>query len=770
MKMEDKSGMPLRALERLLPLLIAVFIAVFCFVMMVPDLSFEGHWFKDLMFKSRKMLDLEDPPSDDIAFVDMDDQSYRQLRTAMMDRKEHMAPVIEALGDLGARHLVLDIEFFDPVRPRLNEDVGEKLAGAIEPLIETLAGIKTADEFERRGEFGMALNPLVLDLKRLSEDPNVDFAASLGRILSTLGMHHNEAAGVTRDAAVEAGRPTLEALVRTEALPAPRPTSLWLVPPEGSLYRLLNPGFTSWGLVNSPSSEDGLVRTTRLHADVGRHRYFNLALRAYLSDQKIPLSSLVIDDAKMEAAHVSIPVSEEGDYTIDWNSLLLDDPSKRVPFVRLHDMKTAERAARIALHAAMILEEKEYERLTSHSDYRLKRKGALDPAGATPQELLAGVERLAPLAPMTSFPEAVRQKLDEAAGHLKQWRERHERLGWLMDKVVFIGAAGTSSIDRRPTPIAPHVPMVNLHATVFNSLIQGRHIRHVAPMAELMASALLLGLLSWVSMRFPPKIVAVSAFALSWVITALGLFLFMQGWLLRWGGSVIEAGGWLITGITFTRNLISFKRERVLRDRLSHLTPDMIAHVRKAKDGELSGKGQVTVLHVAFHDFSRFCQGLSASEVRDRIQGILVAFKPVISEHGGVPEKFDGRGLAVFFGAIQQREDPARRACLCARALACLQVPPGPGGGAGVLEWGIGISTGEAVFGSFGTHSRFDLSVVGPCADMARKLSGVARHGKRILLDEVTHIASAGADGAKALEPIAIEGLEGIWMMESKKG
>ncbi|MGE4157908.1 MAG: CHASE2 domain-containing protein [Planctomycetota bacterium] len=707
-RLQRPSEMPLKWLEKALPGLIVFYIALFAASILDARLSFESYWFGDLMFQARKFLELEEAPAASVAFVDIDDQSHRQLRAAVMDRKEHMAPVLEALHDLGARHVVLDIEFFDPVRARLDTELAGRLVAGIDPLVETLARINTPDEFEKQGEIGMALAPLARDLKALTEDPNEAFALSLNKVGSTLGVHWAPSSEHGEDV---------------------------LVPPEESLARRLDARTVSWGLVNASSCEDGLVRSVQPHRVVGGLPFANLGLSAYLADQGISVDHVVVEDAEMRVGHQSVFLMDSGDMIIDWNSRL-EDASLRVPFVRLHDLKMVERAARISLHAAMALEEKEYVRLTDRGDYIARRKSVLDPLKGTLEDLEQGLGRMMPLEPMKALSEPVRLKLEEGRRHLTQWRERWTALAWLKDKVVFMGAAGTSSIDRRPSPISPDAPMVNLHASVYNSLTLGSPLSYPRARYEALGAVLFLCLLALVSFRCGPKMLAITTLGLSTFVSTLGLFFFLQGWLLRSGGSSIEAGGWLITGITSARNLISFKRRQFEKERDSHLTRPVIERVRKAGKPELEGVAHLTVVHLSLGDSTVLTPTLGFHGTRDRIASWVETIKPHVEEHGGVMEPYHGGGLSVFFGAILPGEDPALRACRC--ALAIKTHIRGQ-------DIGLGLGTSEAVFGVFGTSSAYDLSVVGRCADAARRLSEASkRAGSRILVDEATEAACQG--------------------------
>jgi adenylate cyclase len=116
----------------------------------------------------------------------------------------------------------------------------------------------------------------------------------------------------------------------------------------------------------------------------------------------------------------------------------------------------------------------------------------------------------------------------------------------------------------------------------------------------------------------------------------------------------------------------------------------------------------------------------------------------VVERHGGLVNKFEGDAALCVFGAPVPRRDPAGDALACARELAdCLsrEVPE--------IDFGIGISAGEAVAGNVGAESRFEYTVIGDPVNEAARLAELSKERPERVLASGTALSRAcGAEAA----------------------
>lgn len=100
----------------------------------------------------------------------------------------------------------------------------------------------------------------------------------------------------------------------------------------------------------------------------------------------------------------------------------------------------------------------------------------------------------------------------------------------------------------------------------------------------------------------------------------------------------------------------------------------------------------------------------------------------VVSEHGGLVNKFEGDAALVVFGAPIEHPDAASAALAAARQLRT-ELGRMPG-----VDMGIGVSAGSAVAGNIGAAKRFEYTVIGDPVNEASRLTELAKHRPARLL------------------------------------
>ncbi len=104
----------------------------------------------------------------------------------------------------------------------------------------------------------------------------------------------------------------------------------------------------------------------------------------------------------------------------------------------------------------------------------------------------------------------------------------------------------------------------------------------------------------------------------------------------------------------------------------------------------------------------------------------------VVEAEGAIVNKFEGDAALCVFGAPVPREDPAADALRTARILAGRLTRDVP-----ELDFGIGISAGNAVAGNVGAEHRFEYTVIGDPVNEAARLSELAKQRpERVLASE----------------------------------
>lgn len=122
----------------------------------------------------------------------------------------------------------------------------------------------------------------------------------------------------------------------------------------------------------------------------------------------------------------------------------------------------------------------------------------------------------------------------------------------------------------------------------------------------------------------------------------------------------------------------------------------------------------------------------------DRFFGRIAA---IVARAHGTLDKFIGDGLLAVFGVPEGAGDHGARAVDCALAMQReFRVEP--------CGLGVGVATGEVLYGPFGSGRRADFTSVGPAVNLAARLAKLARPGE-VLVDDATRTDAA----AVAYEP-----------------
>jgi adenylate cyclase len=174
------------------------------------------------------------------------------------------------------------------------------------------------------------------------------------------------------------------------------------------------------------------------------------------------------------------------------------------------------------------------------------------------------------------------------------------------------------------------------------------------------------------------------------------------------------------------------------------LSPNLVDQVVAGKlqmerGGELR---RVTVLFSDIRGFTSMSEKMEAPEVVSMLNEYFEEMVDVLFRHEGTLDKYVGDEIMALFGApILRPEDPAN-AVNCAvemqkrlrefnRLREVRQEPP--------IQIGIGINTGEAVFGALGSSKTMQYTVVGDTVNVASRLCSLAQAGEIIVSEDTYH-------------------------------
>ncbi len=328
---------------------------------------------------------------------------------------------------------------------------------------------------------------------------------------------------------------------------------------------------------------------------------------------------------------------------------------------------------------------------------------------------------------------------------------------WLAGKIVLVGAdLRASSEDIWKTPFATllgskdgSLPGVMIHAHGLTQLLEGRWLPLVPTwlVLSLYGLAALSGLFlarmggaAWVSVGL-----ALGGVLGYW---ALGFWWYHQG------GALLPLAGpsLAMLGTTWWSHALVSRRERRQKEFIHgafarYLHPDWVEQLVENPDllGLTGERREVTVLFTDVAGFTTTSELLPPTSLVPVLSRYLDGMTRIIMAHGGAVNKYLGDGIMVLFGAPVTQSDHALRAVRCALALDRFAEgfrrevtdPEGRPVDFGLTR--IGVHTGEATVGNFGSQAKLEYTAIGDVVNVASRLEGLnAYFGTRVAVSGAT--------------------------------
>jgi len=305
---------------------------------------------------------------------------------------------------------------------------------------------------------------------------------------------------------------------------------------------------------------------------------------------------------------------------------------------------------------------------------------------------------------------------------------------------------------------------VYIHATAVNNLMARNAAVELGRLPVFLIASLLAALAAAAAWLWRP-VGAVLAWA---AMIALGLagatLAFNQSLVLPVAEPFIASLAALAATVGF-RFVIADKDRRLLQKSFAlYLAPHVINRMLSSnKLPELGGETRdVTVFFSDIEGFSLIAEKMSPDGLMELMNEYLSAMTDIIEGHGGYVDKYIGDSIVAVFGA--PADDPDHAANAARAALDCCTQLADLNGSSALfrenrLAQRIGINSGEALVGNFGSQRRFNYSVMSDAVNLASRLEGANKfYGTTIIASETT-VALAGGDFAwRELDAIRVKG------------
>jgi adenylate cyclase len=334
------------------------------------------------------------------------------------------------------------------------------------------------------------------------------------------------------------------------------------------------------------------------------------------------------------------------------------------------------------------------------------------------------------------------------------------------DKIVLIGATAAGASDVRSNAFSPTYPGVEIHATVINNLLQGDFLRAAAGRWEIVAIVLLALLMAAVVYLFRSALLYTLLALLVGLAYFAGVCALFRGQNL-WAPMVgpLAAGVVAFTGSTLTRYATEGREKRKYRKTLlKYLSPQLVETIMEDFNWASlrAEKRNLTVLFSDIRGFTSISEKLPPEAVVATLNEHLNMMVSVIFKHHGTLDKFVGDCVMAFWGAPLAQPNHAE---LAARAALDMIEEleklnrKWQSEGRPTLQIGVGVNTGEMLFGNIGSEQRMDFTVIGDNVNLGSRLESATKElHATIVISDATYRQIREKAQVRPLGEISVKG------------
>jgi adenylate cyclase len=335
------------------------------------------------------------------------------------------------------------------------------------------------------------------------------------------------------------------------------------------------------------------------------------------------------------------------------------------------------------------------------------------------------------------------------------------------DKIVLIGATAVGAADFRPTAFSEASAGVEVQATVLANLLRGDFVKakpRVAVVGVVVMAFLIAGLVYFFDSALTYSLLALAAGAVyfggvCWLFRSNSLWVPMV--------APLTGGGMAFLASTLTRYATEGREKRQYRKTLmKYISPSLVETILTDLDWASlrAEKKTLTVLFSDIRGFTSFSEKYPAETVIATLNEHLNMMVSVIFKYQGTLDKFVGDCVMAFWGAPLWQPNHAELA-----ARAALEMIEGleklnekwQSEGRPTLHIGVGINTGEMLFGNIGSEQRMDFTVIGDSVNLGSRLESSTKElHASIVISEATYSEIQPFANVRPLGEIHVKGKE----------
>ncbi|HEY4507191.1 MAG TPA: adenylate/guanylate cyclase domain-containing protein [Candidatus Paceibacterota bacterium] len=335
------------------------------------------------------------------------------------------------------------------------------------------------------------------------------------------------------------------------------------------------------------------------------------------------------------------------------------------------------------------------------------------------------------------------------------------------DKIVLIGATAPDLHDFFQTPVG-FMSGVEIQANVLNTLIAQDFYRNI-PSGLNYLIIIVINFIAFILIQRINKFSNLLFFlVLVWLIfNIFGIFLF--SWKILFPVLYLNVGFILVSVLLILLSYFSESKEKkFIHDSFKYYLSTEVIDQLISDPAKLKLGGERKNLSILFSDirgFTSISELMTPEDLSRILNKYLTKMTEVIMGQRGLVDKYIGDAIMAFWGAPINNPNHAEDACRSAigmiRGLDKLNEYWSSENKKQELKIGVGINTGDAVVGNFGSKDRFNYTVIGDEVNLASRLEGLNKvYGTEILITESTkkEIESCSDIKTRELDLITVKG------------
>lgn len=306
--------------------------------------------------------------------------------------------------------------------------------------------------------------------------------------------------------------------------------------------------------------------------------------------------------------------------------------------------------------------------------------------------------------------------------------------GAFKDKIVLVGVTDSKQIhDEHYTPRsdAGQMPGIEFRANEIQTILDGKFLHNQSTLSQILTIAGISMTLATILSYLGVVLSVVVTFTAIILYVLAAHFFYRQGLILNMIYPFIAIVLTYLASWVY-KYFVADKKKREMKNAFGHyVSKELVEQISNNPDlVKLGGeKRQVTVFFSDIQDSTALSEQIAIEEWVKQINEYFTAMERIVMQSGGTLDKYEGDAIMAFWNAPIAQQDHVLRGYLAAltmmKTLKQLQ-QKWQQEGKPAISIRIGINTGDALVGNFGSENRLDYTVMGDTVNTASRLESAA--------------------------------------------